>query len=70
MDQQNKLTLQKLLIAFIITFSMTFISCGDNAPQDPSKFSNTKKVVDASGLSDFELENGIGPIKQNRINCY
>ena len=64
MDQQNKLTLHKLLIAFIITFSMTFISCGDNAPQDPSKFSNTKKVVDASGLSDFELENGIGPIKQ------
>ena len=44
MDHQNKLPLQKLLIAFIIAISMAFISCGDNAPQDPSKFSNTKKV--------------------------
>jgi mono/diheme cytochrome c family protein len=64
MDQQNKVTLQKLLIAFITVTSMTFISCGDNAPQDPSKFSNTKKIENASGLSDFELVNGIGPIKQ------
>ncbi len=64
MDHQNKLPLQKLLITFIIVISMAFISCGDNASQDPSKFSNTKKVENAGGLSDFELENGIGPIKE------
>ena len=38
--------------------------CGDNSDQDPSKSSNTKKVEITSGLTDFELENGIGPIKQ------
>lgn len=43
---------------------LLFTSCGDNAGQDPSKFRNTKQTENTSGLTDFELENGIGPIKQ------
>ena len=31
--------------------------CGDNSDQDPSKSSNTKKVENTSGFTDFELEN-------------
>lgn len=50
-----------VIVAFLI------ISCGDNKGQDPSNFSNTKKSStdnSASGLTPFELENGIGPVKQ------
>lgn len=57
----------KNLSVFVVLFGLGFLflsACGDNTAQDPSKFSNTKKVENTSGLSDFELENGIGPIKQ------
>ena len=53
-----------VLFAFVAIGSLLLTACGDNTAQDPSKFSNTKKVENTSGLSDFELENGIGPIKQ------
>lgn len=52
------------LITVIVSFLI--ISCGDNKGQDPSNFSNNKKVsgTDAGDLTSFELENGIGPVKQ------
>lgn len=58
--------LKNLALLFLLVSVGAFLlnACGDNTAQDPSKFSNTKKVENTSGLSDFELENGIGPIKQ------
>lgn len=53
-----------LLFVLVLVGSLLLSACGDNSSQDPSKFSNTKKVENTSGLTDFELENGIGPIKQ------
>jgi len=55
---------QCILAIFIALLSISIISCGDNTPQDPSKFGNTKPIGGASELSEFETENGIGPIKQ------
>jgi len=60
----NHLKKTSILFAFVATVLLIFVACGDNTGQDPSKFGNTKKVENTSGLSDFELENGIGPIKQ------
>lgn len=51
-----------LFLTTIVFF--TIVSCGDNTAQDPSKFSNTKKVDGAGDISAFELENGFGPVKQ------
>lgn len=58
--------LKNLSVLFVLVSvgSLLLNACGDNSSQDPSKFSNTKKVENTSGLTDFELENGIGPIKQ------
>lgn len=54
----------KFLLVLIPIVLVTIVSCGDNASQDPSKFSNTKKSDGANDISAFELENGFGPIKQ------
>lgn len=58
----------KLKIHFVVLISISLIvfsSCGNNENQDPAQFSNTKAVnKNASGLTDFELQNGIGPVKQ------
>lgn len=57
-------------LLILLVLSLLILSgCGDSESKDPSKFSNSKTVSDnsASGsqdLSDFELEHGIGPIKQ------
>lgn len=50
----------------IFILVLTFVSCGDGDSQDPANFSNQKKQasVNNSGLSDFEMDHGIGPIKQ------
>ena len=53
-----------LLFVLVLAGSLLLSACGDNTAQDPANFSNTKKVENTSGLTDFELENGIGPIKQ------
>ena len=53
-----------LLFVLVLVGSLLLSACGDNTAQDPANFSNTKKVENTSGLTDFELENGIGPIKQ------
>ena len=60
----NHLKKISILFAFVSIGLMIFAACGDNTGQDPSKFNNTKKIENTGGLSDFELENGIGPIKQ------
>lgn len=52
-----------IFTAIIVLIAVSIISCGDNTPQDPSKFGNTKPVGGSSDLSAFEVENGIGPIK-------
>jgi mono/diheme cytochrome c family protein len=52
-----------IFTALIVLSVVLIISCGDNTPQDPSKFGNTKPIGGASDLSAFEVENGIGPIK-------
>lgn len=53
-----------LLLALSI---IVLTGCGDSQGQDPAQFSNNKTVTanaNNSGLSDFELKNGIGPVKQ------
>ena len=51
--------------SLMILSLMIIIACGDNKGQDPAKFGNNKTatVTNESGLSEFELENGIGLIK-------
>ncbi len=54
----------KYLLALFIGSTLFLMACGDGTSQDPSKFSNTKKSSGEGDISDFELENGFGPIKQ------
>ncbi len=58
----------KLKINFTLLMGISLIifsSCGNNENQDPAQFSNTKSVnKNANALTDFELQNGIGPVKQ------
>lgn len=52
----------KLLFTLLLVFGLVaLISCGDNTNKENS---NTDKKENASGLTDFELENGIGPVKK------
>ncbi len=52
----------KYLIAFLLLLGVVVLtSCGDNTNKEPSK---TDKTENTSGLTDFELENGIGPVKK------
>ncbi|NWF50460.1 MAG: cytochrome c [Ignavibacteriaceae bacterium] len=54
-----------LLLGFTLLFLVLFFpSCGDKTGQDPSEFRNKMQNENTSGLTEFELENGIGPIKQ------
>lgn len=59
------LTTQKsfyfIFVVFMQLSLLSLTSCGDSGNQDPSKFSSTKPT--AGGLSAFETENGIGPVK-------
>lgn len=61
---------QKLIQTFritllIISSLLIMVACGDKKGEDPAKFSNDKTtaITNENGLSEFELENGIGPIK-------
>lgn len=53
------------IVAVILVASSVLSSCGSDE-QKPADFSNTKSVNSdvSGGLSDFELENGVGPVKQ------
>ncbi|HRI47211.1 MAG TPA: cytochrome c [Ignavibacteriaceae bacterium] len=42
----------------------TLGACGDNQQQEPANFANTKKSGNTGELTEFELENGIGPVKK------
>lgn len=63
MENLKKPLLFSLLFLFA---SLFYTTCSDNTSQDPSKFVNTRKTENTSGLSEFELANGLGPIK-NKI---
>lgn len=58
---KNQKTFYFVFVVFIQLSLLSLTSCGDGANQDPSKFSSTKPT--AGGLSAFETENGIGPVK-------
>jgi len=60
----NHLKKISILFVFVAIGLLIFVACSDNTAQDPSKFSNAKQVENTYGLTDFELVNGIGPIKQ------
>lgn len=63
----NKSTLPlTYFIVLIIAVGTVLISCGESEPPDPSRFQNQKITTggNVSNLSDFEMEHGIGPIKQ------
>lgn len=50
--------------ALTVLSMIIMTACGDNKGQDPAKFNNkSTTMTNESGLSDFEMENGIGPIK-------
>ncbi|GAB4292459.1 MAG: hypothetical protein Kow0098_12450 [Ignavibacteriaceae bacterium] len=57
-----------MIYLFIISLLIVlpFNGCGESSNQDPSQFSNTKTTGqnDGSDLTPFELENGIGPVKE------
>ena len=60
------------IIYLLILFALSLLilsGCGNNEGQDPANFSNTKTVgantnTGAGSLSAFEMEHGIGPVKQ------
>ena len=64
MKNKKGLANHKYLLVFTVLISFGIVSCGDGTSQDPSKFSNTKKADGTGDISAFELENGIGPVKQ------
>jgi mono/diheme cytochrome c family protein len=60
-----------ILLIYLVTLTalsgIMLISCGESEQQDASRFSNQRasgNPGNGTGLSDFELEHGIGPIKQ------
>ena len=60
-----------ILLIYLVTLTalsgIMLISCGESEQQDPSRFSNQRvsgNPGNGTGLSDFELEHGIGPVKQ------
>ena len=63
MKLKKRLMFLKFFVSTVL-ISFVIVSCGDGNTQDPSKFGNTKKVDGAEDISAFELENGIGPVKQ------
>lgn len=65
---QNATSIIYLLILFALSI-LIISGCGNNEGQDPANFSNTKTVgantnTGAGNLSSFEMEHGIGPVKQ------
>lgn len=61
-----KYLLSKILGLVIVVFIMLSISACGGDEQKAADFSKTKSVANDpnAGLSQFELENGIGPVKQ------
>jgi mono/diheme cytochrome c family protein len=61
-----KYLLSKILGLVVVVFIMLSISACGGDEQKAADFSKTKSVANDpnAGLSQFELENGIGPVKQ------
>lgn len=61
----KNLLLKSFIVFMVIANILLYISCGDSGKQDTADFSKIKrqKNINNSGLTDFELENGIGPVK-------
>lgn len=61
----NKLIALGFVAAVLLSISLVLISCGGDE-QKPADFSKTKSVNSdiSGGLTEFELENGVGPVKQ------
>lgn len=61
-----KETNMKLGLFFIVLSLTLFVSaCGDSGNDEAADFNKTKTVsANPNGLTDFEMENGIGPVKQ------
>jgi len=52
------------LLFFLLILTFSFTGCGDNSQAgNTDNFANVKKTP-GSDLNEFELENGIGPVKE------
>jgi mono/diheme cytochrome c family protein len=62
----RKVILLTYLVILTALLGIMLLSCGEAEQQDTSRFSNQRASGNPgiAGLSDFELEHGIGPIKQ------
>lgn len=58
----NKLKHTKYFLLLLLIAVLN--ACGESPKQDPADFGNKKKNVNPGELSPFEMENGIGPVKQ------
>lgn len=58
--EKNKNTGYVVFLFSLFSAVMLLVACGESPSQDPSKFGSTKPT---GGLSAFEVENGIGPVK-------
>jgi cytochrome c2 len=57
----------KLISPIIISALFLFVGCGDSKENESASSSNTsaqKKLAEKFGLTLYELENGVGPIKE------
>lgn len=54
----------KKIFAPLIIISVIFISCGEDKKEASSSGSGKEKLAEKFGLTVFEYENGIGPIKE------
>lgn len=55
--------MRKIFVPLII-ISVIFISCGEDKKEASSAGSGKEKLAEKFGLTVFEYENGIGPIKE------
>lgn len=54
-----------VFISLAIVFSLYVSACGDSGNDQAANFNKTKTVTaNPNGLTDFEMENGIGLVKQ------
>lgn len=52
-------------VLIVLTLASIINSCGNSENDEPANFNKTKSLnVNPNGLTDFEMENGIGPVKQ------
>lgn len=52
--------MKRVLVLIVASFLLIFIGCGGEKSADQQ----AKKIANPNGLTDFEMENGIGPVKE------